>query len=129
MAEALCDVQHKLSCAKNGKKRKRCDCKGNFPSAREIALLDVESLRRECRLGLRASTILELAQNIENGTLQLEDFTTHASTSYNTLIKIKGFGSFVAANVMMCLGFYQHIPIDTETIKHLEQVSLIFNLF
>lgn len=123
MAEALCDLTHKLSCASIGKKRKRCDCKGNFPSPTDIASWDVKTLRRKCKLGLRASTILEFAQNIENGTLQLEDFI-HPSTSYNTLMKIKGFGSFVAANVMMCAGFYQHIPIDTETIKHLEQVQI-----
>ncbi|KAG6411765.1 hypothetical protein SASPL_129852 [Salvia splendens] len=125
MAEALCSLQHKVLCCGSRKKRKHCDCSGNFPSPNEIASLDFETIKRHCNLGMRVSTILELARDIQNGTLNLDDISPpiiDPPQIHARLMKIKGFGSFVVANIMMCLGIYQYIPIDTETIKHLEQV-------
>lgn len=157
MAQALCNLQHKLltRCGKKGSKRKRChhhgdqsninidekdcwyiaaQCMGHFPSPKEIACLDEETLNRHCNLGYRASIILEFARNIENGSLNLQDFERPPAAAYDSaaasthklfrdrLMKIKGFGPFTVANIMMCIGFYQEIPVDTETIKHLEQV-------
>lgn len=124
MAEGLCSLEHKVLCCRTGKKRKRCDCKRNFPSPKEIASLDVDTLNRHCNLGMRASTVLELAQDIQNGNLKLEDVACPIDSpkSHTRLMNIKGFGSFVVANIMMCVGVYQYIPMDTETVKHLEQV-------
>ncbi|KAL0295764.1 UNVERIFIED_CONTAM: hypothetical protein Sangu_2506600 [Sesamum angustifolium] len=134
MAEALCDLQQ--HCGKKGSKRKRRSGDGwkaveddsrrisrNFPSPNEIACLDEETLNGHCNLGYRASIILDVARNIENGSLNLGDLSDgDASWVRQRLLKIKGFGPFTAANIMMCLGFYQNIPVDTETIKHLEEV-------
>ncbi|KAL8475244.1 hypothetical protein ACS0TY_030850 [Phlomoides rotata] len=139
MAEALCNLECKLYGKKNNKKRGRNDeyCLGNFPSPKEIvACLNAKTLNNYCNLGFRASPILELSRNIENGDLNLDDFetsriptaptydlaTSHHKLLWNRLLGIKGFGAFTVANVMMCIGFYQYIPIDTETIQHLEQV-------
>ncbi|KAK6160542.1 hypothetical protein DH2020_003923 [Rehmannia glutinosa] len=77
-----------------------------------------------CSLGFRASIIIQVAQSIENGSLNLEDFERPDSSPQfirQRLIKIKGFGPFTIANIFMCIGFYHQIPVDTETIKHLEQ--------
>ncbi|KAL0420220.1 UNVERIFIED_CONTAM: hypothetical protein Slati_3044900 [Sesamum latifolium] len=135
MAKALCDLQQ--HCGKKGTKRKRRrsgdGSKGveddggrmsrNFPTPKEIAHLDEETLNRHCNLGYRAAIILDVARNIENGSLNLEDFESDdASWIRHRLLKIKGFGPFTVANIMMCLGFYQNIPVDTETFKHLEEV-------
>ncbi|KAK4383714.1 hypothetical protein Sango_2749700 [Sesamum angolense] len=134
MAEALCDLQQ--HCGKKGSKRKRRSGDGwkaveddgrrisrNFPSPKEIACLDEETLNGHCNLGYRASIILDVARNIENGSLNLGDLSDgDASWVRQRLLKIKGFGPFTVANIMMCLGFYQNIPVDTETIKHLEEV-------
>ncbi|XP_020547100.1 uncharacterized protein LOC110011389 [Sesamum indicum] len=131
MAEALCDLrQH---CGKKGSKRKRRSGDGpkavdddrwqmsrNFPTPKEIACLDEETLNRHCNLGYRASIVLDVARNIENGNLNLEDFESamsDASWIRQRLLKIKGFGPFTVANIMMCLGFYQYIPV---TVKHLD---------
>ncbi|KAI3467963.1 hypothetical protein Pfo_024626 [Paulownia fortunei] len=147
MAQALCDLQHKFSygngtlhCSeKKGSKRKRCgggkdccwaalfksQCMGNFPSPKEIACLDVDTLNKNCNLGYRASIILQVARNIENRSLNLGDFERPGydyELLRQCLIKIKGFGPFTVANIMMCIGVYEEIPVDTETIKHLEEV-------
>ncbi|KAJ7967904.1 DNA glycosylase [Quillaja saponaria] len=46
-------------------------------------------------------------------------------SSYNKLAdqlkEIDGFGPFTCANVLMCMGYYNVIPTDTETIRHLAQ--------
>ncbi|KAL2472293.1 Uncharacterized protein Adt_40429 [Abeliophyllum distichum] len=130
MAKALCDLQFKLSTPK----RKR-GCRnntqlipsGNFPTPRELVSLNDKTLNQRCNLGYRASNILRLAQQIQNGTLKLSAFEENydlQSTEelYRKLLSIKGFGPFACANVMMCIGFYQKIPVDTETIKHLKEV-------
>lgn len=153
MAQALCNMhQHKLHGYKKKKKMKRNIilrgeeeegeyCLGTFPSPKEIvACMDAQTLNKYCNLGFRASIILELATNIENGSLNLDDLetpinpsaptydlaTSHHKLVWNRLIGIKGFGAFTVANIMMCIGFYQYIPIDSETIKHLTQASTFF---
>ncbi|KAK4428228.1 hypothetical protein Salat_1122400 [Sesamum alatum] len=116
MAEALCDLQQR-HCGNKGSKRKRWGGGGsktvakpirNFPTPKEIACLDEETLNRHCNLGYRASIILDLARNIQNGSLNLADFesaTCDESSIRQRLLKIKGFGPFTVANIMMCLGF------------------------
>lgn len=143
MAKALCNLGQKLYGKKkrgrNGKSVVEYGDLGVFPSPKEIvACLDAETLNSYCNLGYRASIIFELAREIENGSLNLDDFerpdssaptydlaTSHHKLLRNRLMRIKGFGAFTVANIMMCIGFYQYIPIDTETIKHLEQVFFL----
>ncbi|KAI4296120.1 hypothetical protein L6164_036105 [Bauhinia variegata] len=103
---------------------------GNFPSPKELANLDESFLAKRCKLGYRANRILELAQAIAEGRLQLkklEELCKDANlSSYDQLSdqlkEIKGFGPFTRANVLMCMGYYHVIPTDSETIRHLKQV-------
>jgi len=103
---------------------------GNFPSPIELANLSESFLAERCRLGYRARYILELAQAIVEGKIQLEELeelSKDASLSCykqlgEQLKQIKGFGPFTRANVLMCLGYYHVIPWDSETIRHLKQV-------
>ncbi|PIN01819.1 DNA-(apurinic or apyrimidinic site) lyase [Handroanthus impetiginosus] len=132
MAQALCDLQRKLYPTFDGagKKRKRSEesgILGNFPSPKEIASLDEKTLNKHCNLGFRASIILEVARNVENGSLNLAE-DCEVELLRQRLMKIKGFGPFTVANIMMCLGVYQEIPVDSETIKHLQQVHGKTNL-
>ncbi|XP_027930795.1 uncharacterized protein LOC114186915 isoform X1 [Vigna unguiculata] len=106
------------------------DRTGNFPSPIELANLSESFLAERCRLGYRARYILELAQAIVEGKIQLEELeelSKDASLSCykqlgEQLKQIKGFGPFTRANVLMCLGYYHVIPWDSETIRHLKQV-------
>ncbi|KAJ0007520.1 hypothetical protein Pint_30695 [Pistacia integerrima] len=41
---------------------------------------------------------------------------------YKTLKDNKGFGTFVCANILFCIGFYEKVPTDSETIRHLKEV-------
>lgn len=153
MAQALCDLQLKMSTkgsVRKELKRKRASfddkkhCSnspvfdrntqipsGNFPSPKELASMNEKTLNQHCNLGYRASHILRLAQKIESGQIKLRAFEEgydllSTDKLYRKLLKIKGFGPFACANIMMCIGFYQKIPVDTETIKHLKEVLILF---
>ncbi|KAL6284920.1 hypothetical protein ACE6H2_015849 [Prunus campanulata] len=138
MARALCELQFELS---NNKASARSGpCKvinqmdggilGNFPTSKELAGFDENTLINDHKvLGYRAKLILKLARDVERGTIRLHEFEKALDdTSFNQdqvfrrLMKIKGFGSYACANALMCIGYYQHVPLDTETIRHLQEV-------
>ncbi|KAG8364010.1 hypothetical protein BUALT_Bualt19G0081800 [Buddleja alternifolia] len=103
---------------------------GNFPSPRELASLDEKFLSTRCKLGYRAGRVINLAREVVEGRIQLNDFEypdgTLSLSDYDKLFEklrvINGFGPFSCANVLMCIGFYHVIPTDSETIRHLKQV-------
>ncbi|XP_043696634.1 uncharacterized protein LOC122647267 [Telopea speciosissima] len=105
---------------------------GNFPTSKDLANLDVELLEKHCNLGYRASYILQLAKQIETGGIKLlekqdeeDEDKDYYDNLYKKLKRLNGFGSFVCDNMLMCLGLYERIPTDTETLRHLGKVKFI----
>ncbi|KAE8677970.1 Cation efflux family protein isoform 1 [Hibiscus syriacus] len=142
MAKALCNLQREIA-LDNGKARskrkrstKKCrssECIANFPTWKELvcwARVDAQYLEERCNIGYRAAPILRLVLMFANGKLDEDEITKLEQSSdptafqslYQKLLGIKGFGPFVCSNILMCAGFYQRIPSDTETIRHLKQV-------
>ncbi|KAL1222734.1 hypothetical protein V5N11_002425 [Cardamine amara subsp. amara] len=135
MASRLCVLQSKLADgtirpSRLPKKRKldpklKKETRGNFPSAREIASLDKELINEHCKLGYRAKHIIELAKKVENGSVNLERMEMNemeVEQVIEKLRKLKGFGPFVTATVLMCIGYYHLVPSDTETLRLLREV-------
>ncbi|KAM6570827.1 hypothetical protein CsatA_014907 [Cannabis sativa] len=145
MAEALCELQFDITqnnLGRRGVKRKLMFPKeredgsvvkmlGNFPNAREIGDLDESYFMKRMSplLGYRAKHIYKMAKDIHNsGTLsivmrELEEASEKRLVREDMIMnKIKGFGPFASANILMCLSYYQKIPVDSETIRHLQQV-------
>jgi 3-methyladenine DNA glycosylase/8-oxoguanine DNA glycosylase len=91
-----------------------------FPTAERIAASDEHTLRGTTRLGYRSPYILNLAQDIQSGKLDLESLK---KTSLPTdqlrkeLLSIKGVGNYAAANLLMLLGHYSYLAIDSWAIK------------
>lgn len=101
----------------------------NFPTSKELAIVSEKDLMNRCKLGYRARDIIDLAKRVESGKLNLrkiEEALEEASCkmAYEKFMKVKGLGPFVCTNILMCMGFYQKVPIDTETIRHLQTVCL-----
>ncbi|KAF8090861.1 hypothetical protein N665_0463s0020 [Sinapis alba] len=137
MASSLCILQSKLADGTvTSKKRKRVvikarketkesckkeeEARGNFPSAKEIASLDKELINKHCKLGYRANWIVKLAKLVESGKLDLEEMERRdmkAEQVSEKLKKLTGFGAFVTATVLMCIGYYHLVPSDTETLR------------
>ncbi|KAK9803539.1 hypothetical protein WJX73_005893 [Symbiochloris irregularis] len=96
--------------------------KGAFPSPLEIIAAGEAGLAA-CGVGYRAKTILKLAQQVEDGALQ--ELETDADSMSNDDVmqhikKLSGMGPFTATNVLACMGRYDVIPCDSETLRHLK---------
>lgn len=95
-----------------------------FPTPAQLASADVEMLRQSVRLGYRAPYILELARNIDSGALDLEalkrsDLLTPELRK--RLRGLKGVGPYAVANLLMLLGRYDAIPIDSWALHQVSQ--------
>ena len=91
-----------------------------FPTSHSLAATDEATLRAETRLGYRAPYVLSLAQQVASGQLDLEalkgsDLPTPELRVQ--LLAIKGVGAYAAANLLMLLGRYDEIPIDSWAFK------------
>ncbi|MHA1936084.1 MAG: DNA-3-methyladenine glycosylase family protein [Candidatus Thorarchaeota archaeon] len=91
-----------------------------FPTPERLAETNEKTLRAETRLGYRAPYILKLAQNVASGELNLETLKTSDLPTVQLrkeLLSIKGVGNYAAANLLMLLGRYDFIPIDSWAMK------------
>jgi 3-methyladenine DNA glycosylase/8-oxoguanine DNA glycosylase len=87
-----------------------------FPSPQAIVAAGEAVLREEVRLGYRAPYIFDLARRVSDGELDLEAWrTSPASTGElrKQLLQIKGVGPYAAASLLMLLGRYDYIGVDS----------------
>jgi 3-methyladenine DNA glycosylase/8-oxoguanine DNA glycosylase len=95
-----------------------------FPSPEDIAGTNEQALRAQTRLGYRAPYILELAQNIDSGKFDLEKLKNNKIPSAELrkeLLAIKGVGEYAAASLLLLLGRYEFLPIDSWALKIVSQ--------
>lgn len=91
-----------------------------FPSPERLAQVDETSLREQCRMGYRAPYVAELAQRVASHQLDLEALKTSALPTRELrkeLLGIKGVGGYAAANLLMLLGRYDYVPVDSWALK------------
>lgn len=95
-----------------------------FPAPQRLAAASVEALRKEMGLGYRAPYVLALARAVDGGELDLEGLK-HSELATpdlrRELLKIKGVGNYAAANLLLILGRYDHIPIDSWALRMVSQ--------
>ncbi len=95
-----------------------------FPAPTKIAASDVETLRMTARLGYRAPYILELARAVDAGAFDVEALKTLPLATdelRKRLRAIKGVGPYAVANLLMLLGRYDAIPIDSWALHQVSQ--------
>lgn len=91
-----------------------------FPKPERLAQVDEPSLREQCRMGYRASYVNELAGRVALGEVDLEALKASALPTPDLrkeLMTIKGVGGYAAANLLMLLGRYDYVPVDTWALK------------
>jgi 3-methyladenine DNA glycosylase/8-oxoguanine DNA glycosylase len=87
-----------------------------FPTAARLASLDEAALRSDARLGFRAPSVLALAHRVASGELDLEALKVGALPTEDLrrlLLGIRGVGDYAAANLLMLLGRYDYVPVDS----------------
>lgn len=95
-----------------------------FPTSPRLAAADVEGLRKEGKLGYRAPYVHELAQRAASGELDLEALKANSLPTHDLrkrLLILKGVGDYAAANLLMLLGHYDFIPVDSWALKMVSQ--------
>jgi len=91
-----------------------------FPPPERLAQVEEPTLREECRMGYRAPYVNELAHRVASGELDLEILKTKTLSTLELrkeLMGIKGVGGYAAANLLMLLGRYDYVPVDSWALK------------
>lgn len=94
---------------------------GCFPTDARVSRTRVGTLRGRCRVGYRDQRILDLAKLFHKGEIDeawLESPSTDDTDVFDFLKTLPGIGPYAAGNIMMLLGRYSRLAIDTETIRH-----------
>jgi 3-methyladenine DNA glycosylase/8-oxoguanine DNA glycosylase len=88
-----------------------------FPTPEAMAAAPAEMYSDTVRLGYRGPYIRELAERVTAGELDLESLSDRGLRTEmvrKRLLAIKGVGRYASANLLMLLGRYDAIPVDTE---------------
>jgi 3-methyladenine DNA glycosylase/8-oxoguanine DNA glycosylase len=91
-----------------------------FPNPEQLAATDEETLRSKARLGYRAPYVLGLARSVASDTLDLEALKAvdiPIAQLRKHLLAVKGVGGYAAANLLMLLGRYDFVPVDSWALK------------
>jgi 3-methyladenine DNA glycosylase/8-oxoguanine DNA glycosylase len=87
-----------------------------FPGPEAIAAAGERVLKEEVRLGYRASYVRQLAQQVVTGELDLEAMRCSSEATpelRRQLLQIKGIGPYAAATLLVLLGRYDYIAVDS----------------
>jgi 3-methyladenine DNA glycosylase/8-oxoguanine DNA glycosylase len=91
-----------------------------FPSSQRVATTTEDTLRDETRLGYRAPHVLALARAVDSGDLDLEAYKASDLPTpqlRKELLAIKGVGPYAAAILLVLLGRYDFVPVDSWALR------------
>lgn len=87
-----------------------------FPDAHTLAAVDEDVFLSRVRLGYRGPYVLQLARDVHENRLDMNAWLDRNMPTVEIkkqLLSIKGIGSYAAASMLMLLGRYDEIPVDT----------------
>ncbi len=88
----------------------------SFPTSEIMAGVSESFLRKEVKSGYRSPYLLELAQLVARGKLNLESWRNSPLTTealYTEVLTVKGMGAYAAGNIMRLLGRYDYLALDS----------------
>lgn len=105
-----------------GMNRRLCEViEPAFPRAEDLARRRPQTLRSRCGVGYRDARIIELARMTIRGDIDpdwFENPSTDDLDAHKALLALPGVGPYAAGNMMMLLGRYGFLAIDTESVRH-----------
>jgi 3-methyladenine DNA glycosylase/8-oxoguanine DNA glycosylase len=97
----------------------------SFPTPKVLSGVKESFLRKEIKLGYRSPYILELAQRIAGGKLDLESWRTSSLPTeelYEQALTVKGMGAYAAGNILRLLGRYDYLALDSWVRKKFSEI-------
>jgi len=88
----------------------------SFPAPSALIQYSFVEFQQKVRLGYRADYIYRLACQFADGELSASDFQNSAAPTDDIrkkLLSVKGIGGYASASMLMLLGRYDHIAVDT----------------
>lgn len=96
-----------------------------FPTPKALAGVSESYLRREIRSGYRSPYLLELAERVAAGKLNLESWRTSTLPTdelYKHVLTVKGIGAYAAGNIMKLVGRYDYLGLDSWVRKQFSRL-------
>ena len=94
------------------------DSNKSFPSPEIIAGTSEQFLRKQIKAGYRSPFLLQFAQKVASGKLDVECWRSSELTTeelFKELRSIKGVGVYSAGNILKLLGRYDYLGLDSWT--------------
>jgi N-glycosylase/DNA lyase len=88
----------------------------SFPTPERLAGVTERLMRKEIRTGYRSPYLLELAERVASGKLDLESWRTSTLPTdrlYKEVRAVKGVGDYAAGNILKLLGRYDYLGLDS----------------
>ncbi len=88
----------------------------SFPTPEAMAGVSERFMRSEIRSGYRSPYLLELAEKVASGRLDIESWrssTLPTPELFKQVRSVKGIGEYAAGNVMKLLGRYDYLGLDS----------------
>ena len=88
----------------------------SFPAAETLAGVSESFLRRNVRAGYRSPYLLELADRVASGRLDVESWRTSALPTedlFREVRSVKGIGEYAAGNLLKLFGRYDYLGLDS----------------
>lgn len=87
-----------------------------FPTPEAIAGVSEKFMRKTIRAGYRSPYIIECAERVANGELDVESWRTSVLSTedlFHLVQDVKGMGPYAAGNLLRLLGRYNHLALDS----------------
>ncbi len=88
----------------------------SFPTPQAIAGVSEKFVRKTIRAGYRSPYLIECAERVANGELDVESWRTSVLSTedlYRLIQGVKGMGPYAAGNLLRLLGRYSNLALDS----------------
>ena len=91
---------------------------GTFPTPAQVADYGEDGLRKEMRLGFRSRVLAESTlRMLDEGTIDEAGDLAGGKIAYEDLLGLRGVGGYTASHMMMLLGDFSRVPVDSEVTR------------
>ncbi len=91
---------------------------GTFPTPAQVADYGEDRLRKELRLGFRSRVLAESTlRMLDEGTIDEAGDLAGGKIAYEDLLGLRGVGGYTASHMMMLLGDFSRVPVDSEVTR------------